>query len=288
MSDEPFDEWLTQDMLDEHHLGYGDFSAPDFVDLTAGFPRLPARMETTADFKQWNDAYDTGLSYADHPFADQCTCHVPLAINRPGHNGGTVDGLLYQLDLAPTVCELLGVEAPQRWDDTSFAGALSGDGWLGRSQLVLGQGARTCQRSVRVDRWMFVRRYHPGLGPHPKHMLFDLQTDRHETTNLFEVHQSQAEHCDHLLTEWWHQNLSRLDAGPDPMLTVTEKGGPWYSRPITSRFRSACGPRGRSWAANEIERRMHRRQPLHYMGELADPGIVRAVAKMLGAQEEGS
>jgi arylsulfatase A-like enzyme len=326
--DEPGVDWLTQEIIDEHLRGFGEFSAPDFLDLSAGFPRLPARLRSEADFKQWIDAYDAGIRYTDehvgqvldaldaagvledtaiivsadhgenqgelnvygdHPAADECTSHVPLIISWPGGaSGSVVNDFVYQLDIGPTLCDLLDLRMPGRWDGRSFAPALRGEPFTGRDHLILGQGARTCQRSVRKGSLMFIRTYHAGLGAYPEQMLFDLSEDPHETTNLVDQRPQDAAECDRLLAEWWHRAISGADAAPDPMLTVMDEGGPWYARLNHQTFVQRLRATGRMSAADEIERRMARPTMPQYMGELADARVVRGVARAVTAPSSPS
>jgi arylsulfatase A-like enzyme len=325
--DEPGPDWVTQELIDEHLLGYGEFSAPDYLDLSPGFPRLPSQLRNESDFKRWIDGYDTGIRYADthiaqvmnaldsagvlddtaiivsadhgenqgelnvygdHPVADECTSHVPLVISWPGGvKDETVEGFVYQLDLAPTLCELLGLRTPRRWDGTSFAPAVRGEPFRGRDHVVLGQGARTCQRAVRTGSLLFIRTYHPGLGAYPREMLFDVEKDPHETTNLIEDRADEAGACDHLLAQWWHEAVSGVDAAPDPMLTVMHEGGPWYARLNQQTFALRLRATGRDWAADEIERRMARPTDPRYMGELSDTRVIRAVARSVSSSDSG-
>jgi arylsulfatase A-like enzyme len=51
-----------------------------------------------------------------------------------------VEGLIYQLDLPPTVLDLLGMPIPENWDGASFAAGLRGEKFSGRPHLVMGTG----------------------------------------------------------------------------------------------------------------------------------------------------
>jgi N-sulphoglucosamine sulphohydrolase, C-terminal len=227
--------------------------------------------------------------YGDHPVADECTAHVPLVISWPGGaQAAAVEGFLYQLDLAPTLCDLLGLRTPSRWDGTSFAPAVLGDPFRGRDHVVLGQGARTCQRAVRTGSLLFIRTYHAGLGAYPHQMLFDINKDPHETTNLVDHRADEASACDRLLADWWHDAVSGIDAAPDPMLSVMHEGGPWYARLNHQTFAMRLRATGRDWAADEIERRMTRPSVPQYMGELSDARVIRAVARAVSSSDSGA
>ena len=112
------------------------------------FPRHPGKADTYKELRRVFDGYDCGVKYADeqlgrvlnrlremniyedtaiiisadhgenlgelgiygeHGTADEITCHIPMIIKWPGAPAGSVDkGLRYQLDLCPTMAELLG------------------------------------------------------------------------------------------------------------------------------------------------------------------------------------
>ena len=77
--------------------------------------------------------------YAEHATADHATCHIPLIVRWPGRTrpGSADRGLHYNLDLAPTMAEMLGVEPRPQWDGRSYAATLLEDKDAGRDQLVI-------------------------------------------------------------------------------------------------------------------------------------------------------
>jgi arylsulfatase A-like enzyme len=67
-----------------------------------------------------------GQGHGDHLFGDEST-HVPLVIVDPRKPGGQrVPGLVRSVDVAPTVCELAGVQCAEACDGRSLAPALAG------------------------------------------------------------------------------------------------------------------------------------------------------------------
>ncbi len=195
--------------------------------------------------------------YGDHQTADRCTNNVPLIVRWPGvtRPGTVVDGLVYQQDLPPTVCELLGIPAPARWDGQSLVPALRGEPFAGRPHLVIGQGAWTAQRGVRTGPWLSIRTYHPGLHPFPDVMLFNLEDDPVEAHDLAEQRPEIVAQCDRILAEWWQQMQQPRDAAPDPMITMIQEGGPWYVRTRWNSFLAGLREDGQAWAADELEAR---------------------------------
>ncbi len=294
----PGPAWPDEETIRRHWESYGPMSARDQPERRTAFPRMPAEIATRADYVRWIDGYDTGIRYmddhigqvletldslgvleetaiifsadhgenqgelniyGDHQTADHPTCRVPLIVRWPGvTKPGRCDALMYQLDLAPTLCELLGVTAPRRWDGRSFAAALRGEPFEGRPYLVMGQGAWTCQRAVRTGTWLCIRTYHPGHHPFEPVMLFDLAQDPHETVDLATSRPDVVAACDRLLMDWWQQCLCGPDAAPDPMLTVMQEGGPWYVRNRLEAFLERLRATRRAWAAEDLLRRLGR------------------------------
>lgn len=241
----------------------------------ADFPRQPGRVTDRAGLRRLINGYDTGIRfvdeqigalvsrlqaagvyeetaiiisadhgenlgefgiYADHTTADRATCRVPMIVRWPGGKQGTDHDLRYQFDLAPTLMDLLGADAPAAWDGISFAGCLrSGMAPSARrDSVVFSQGAHVCQRAVRWDRWLYLRTYHDGFHLFPAEMLFDLQADPHEEHDLASLHPEQVREGAWRLARWRDAQLQRLaDLGTDvtdPMWTVIAEGGPFHAR----------------------------------------------------------
>ncbi|NOK60241.1 MAG: sulfatase [Chloroflexi bacterium AL-W] len=145
--------------------------------------------------------------YFEHGNACEGTTHVPLIICWPGVTkaGQVIDSLLYQLDLAPTVLELLGLTIPSGWDGISYAGALRGETTQARDHLVMGAGIYSYQRAIRTQQYRLIRTMHSGLYPYDPLYLFDMSHDPCQTTNLAETHPTVVSELDHMLLEWlWH------------------------------------------------------------------------------------
>ena len=152
-------------------------------------PRFLGRIANMEDMKKMFDGYDTGIRYMDyhlgklfaaleeigvmddlaiiisadhgehmgelgiyceHSTADESTSKIPMIIKWPeGKSGHFDDGLHYNLDLAPTIAELLHSDPVDSWDGESYAPAILEGKDCGRDQLILSQCAHVLQRSVR-------------------------------------------------------------------------------------------------------------------------------------------
>ncbi len=172
--------------------------------------------------------------YHEHATADRATCQVPLIVQWPGFAGGHVDsGLHYSLDLAPTLADLLEFKPCPVWDGQSFAPAILRHASAGRSDLVVSQCAHVCQRSVRWDRWLYMRTYHDGFHLFPDEMLFDLQADPFQQHDLASEHVDICRQGAWRLADWHTRQMQKMAAGPsnvvDPLWTVIHEGGPCHA-----------------------------------------------------------
>lgn len=243
-------------------------------DEDPAYPRQPGQIRNRADMRRVIDGYDMGIQYVDehvaaivdtlkkagvyddtliiisadhgenlgelgiyseHGTADDGTCHIPLIIKYPGLPSGQRDnGLHYHIDLAPTLMDLLGGEAPSIWDGRSFADSVRSGQDTGREDVVLSQCCHVCQRSVRWDNWLYMRTYHCGFHLLPQEMLFDLVADPHEQNNIAEQHPDLCKEGVWRLARWHDQQMQKMainfDDISDPLWTVMREGGPWLAR----------------------------------------------------------
>jgi len=167
--------------------------------------------------------------YGDHCAAASAVQNVPLVIAWPGVTPPDMScgDLVLNVDLAPTLCDLLGIAIPSGWDGTSLVQQLRGEAapeW--RQHVVYTHGLYCCQRAVRTHQWQLTRTYHPGTFLYDQVMLHDLQNDRYQTTNVAAEYPEVVAEMDHLLAQWLNDELGRPGAGPDPLQLVVETG-PW-------------------------------------------------------------
>jgi arylsulfatase A-like enzyme len=276
------------------------------------FPRSVGAVHNRADMRKLIDGYDTGIRYADdrvgliidhlrragvldetliivssdhgenmgelgiyaeHATADQGTCRIPLVVRGPGVARGVVDPhLRYNLDLAPTLMNLLGRSPCDIWDGSSFHPSLAGKPAPAREHLVISQCAHVFQRSVRWDRWLYIRTYHCGFHDWADEMLFDVEADPHEQIDLASRHPHLLEQGRSRLMHWHDRQMHRMirhaSDSTDPLWQVMREGGPFHARTT-----SPGNPGGR----DEVEA---------YLGRLEStgrgPAAARLRAKYLG------
>lgn len=199
-------------------------------------------------------------SYAEHGLANEPTLRVPLIMFWPGLTEGLApdarrcDALLYNLDLAPTLCELLGGDVPAGWHGRSFASALRGEPVASWPYLICGQGAHTYQRAVRTTDHLYIRTYHPGAFRAEWEQLFDVTKDPYLTKDLLSEQPGLAAELQSHLGEWWARYALRPGAAPDPMQVTLNPGPTYYNDP--GRYAAHLRATGRAELARDLEARL--------------------------------
>ncbi|NLF29913.1 MAG: sulfatase-like hydrolase/transferase [Planctomycetes bacterium] len=299
--DDPIDDWLTADVLEEHRGRVGPHGAREvsMYDNRAykDRPRQLGEIKDMADLKHHMDGYDCGIRYmdghiarivealkakgvwedtaviitsdhgenqgelgiyAEHGTADAITCRIPMIVRWPGGRAGHVDdGLHYNLDLAPTLAELLGADPKPSWDGRSYAATLTDGAETGRDYLVVSQCCHVCQRGVRVGPWMYIRTWHDGFHLFPAEMLFNIEEDPHEQNDLADQRPDVVRQCASLLGQWHDEMMAtQLDGYTvDPLQTVLAEGGPYHARGHLKSYCDYLEKTGRAWAVEELRKR---------------------------------
>ena len=247
------------------------------------------------------ESFGENGSYAEHGHANEAVHRLPLVIYWPGATDGLTpdqrrcDALLYNIDLAPTLCDLLGIRTPTGWQGESFADAIHGKEHASREYLVLGHGAHTYQRSVRTDDHLYTRTYHPGATRAEWEQLFNVADDPHSTRDLLPDNPALAERMRSRLTEWWNFYAGRPGAQPDPMQSTLQQGPALYNPP--HEYAEHLRRTGREHLAKDLEERLavasgtvpvswHATQSSDYAlgGFLPRPGFDRPVVPGPGAR----
>ena len=197
--------------------------------------------------------------WSEHGTADSCTTRVPLIVRWPGMKCGGVDtGLHYQLDLLPTLAELLQLKPRPGWDGESFAPAIRDGLPTGRRELILSQCCHGCQRAVRWDRWLYLRTYHDFFHLFPKEMLFNLDDDPHEQHNLAETHPELCAEAARRYLAWHDEMMMTQPEGyfHDPLWEVLLRtGGPFHARGRLAQYCRRLAASGRAWAIPRLQAR---------------------------------
>ncbi len=238
------------------------------------YPRQPGEITDKASLRKVIDGYDTGVRYVDdqiakivadlvsagvyeetaiiisadhgenlgelglyceHATADEGTGRIPLIIKWPGGVRGKRNAQLhYNIDLAPTLMDLLGGKKQDLWDGESFAPCITEGHDIGRDELILSQCALGCQRSVRWGPWIYIRTYHDGFHLFPQEMLFNIETDPHEQNDIAGRHPEICHEGQWRLSRWHDAQMQKMaltcNDVVDPLWTVVKEGGPHHAR----------------------------------------------------------
>ncbi|GHO50966.1 sulfatase [Ktedonospora formicarum] len=215
---------------DFEHLMNGYDGAIRFVDehighVFAALERQGVLDETAIIISaDHGEAFGELGQYMEHGTVSPAVNRVPLIVKWPGITenimGSQRDELLLNIDLAPTVSDALGLSIPRGWVGQSFLSLLEGQTLTApRSEIMLSHGLHTRQRAVYDGRWLYIRTYHPGLFVYPPQMLFDLDNDPHQTSDLAEHHPERVAQMDAQLRAWEHENIAITHQG-DPMRAI--------------------------------------------------------------------
>lgn len=259
------------------------------------YPRQPGRLDDLDDVKRFIDNYDTGILYADthvgylldklrelgiyddvsvivtsdhgetmgelgiygeHATADRAVCRIPMIIKWAGGQKGIVESSLHtNVDLAPTVAELLGQPVSERFDGISYAQTVLNGETQKREYAVLTQCAHVCQRSVRFDDYIYIRTYHGGYHMFNDEMLFDVKNDPHETRDLASERPELCARGARYLERWVADMMTTSDYPTDPLWVVMKEGGPYHARGKKERYMSRLERTGRGDALPEFAKR---------------------------------
>ncbi|MFI4912658.1 MAG: sulfatase [Sedimentisphaeraceae bacterium JB056] len=266
-------------------------------DDNAEYPRQPGTVKTMERLKEFVDGYDCGVRYmdehvggilsmledkgvlddtviivssdhgenigelglyAEHGTADNITCRIPMIIRWPGRvKAGEVDGLHLNIDLAPTMADMLNQPPHPNWEGRSFSQTLTDGEDTGYDDIVISQCAHVCQRSVRWDDWLYMRTYHDGYHLFPQEMLYNIKEDPHEQNDLASRHPELCREGVWRLMKWHDEMMATQPFGytEDPMWTVISEGGPFHAKGHLHDYCNRLEATGRGWAVPILKQR---------------------------------
>lgn len=258
-------------------------------------PRYPGELKDLSDVKKLIDGYDTGISYMDacigkildylkekgvydqlniivtgdhgenlgelgiyseHGTADLYTCRIPLIVKwQNGKKNVRRKALHDNVDLAPTVCDLLGLPVPEEYQGESFAESILGEADTGKSGIVLTQGTHVVQRGYLWNGLLYIRTYHGGFHLFDRDMLFDLEKDPREQHNIAAENPEAVARAKAAIFDWEKKYLAQNPTGVDPLLTVLREGGPTYTLGEFERYAERLEQTGRAEGAKLLRQR---------------------------------
>lgn len=200
---------------------------------------------------------DLGI-YAEHATADLPTCHIPFILKWPSGMSGThAQGFHYNLDLLPTMADLLGVDRCDNWDGESYASTVTKGEDLGRSSLVLSQMAHVCQRSARFGDWLYMRTYHDGYHLFDSEMLFNLKENPYEQHDVKAQHPELCEKGAKIILDWHDEQMMKSQSQIDPLWTVMKEGGPFHTDGCLEFYLKRLDATGRKEGADKLLAKYH-------------------------------
>jgi len=166
------------------------------------------------------DAFGEHGIYSDHVCADECIHKIPLIVRWPGVSvpDYASETLLYNVDLGPTLCDLLEIPVPTDWDGTSFRNHIEGKPGTDREYLVWDHGLYTVQRAVRTKRHLMIRTYDDyGYSSFDPVALYDMEEDSYQTNNIYADRPEVVQLCSYYMTDWIQEQMAKGHCIPDPV-----------------------------------------------------------------------
>ena len=197
--------------------------------------------------------------YAEHGTADHATCNIPMIIKWPNGMRGHVDNELhYNLDLVPTMADMLGVKHAAIWDGASYAETIRNGAAQGQDSLVISQCAHVCQRSARFGDWLYVRTVHDGFHLFDDEMLYNLKEDKYEQVDVKEKYPEQCRRGAKIVLDWHDAMMKKSTSNVDPMWTVMREGGPMHTLGELDRYLVRLEETGRAEGAQKLREKYGR------------------------------
>ena len=174
------------------------------------------------------DAFGEHGIYSDHVNVDECIHRVPLIIRWPGRTPPNTRScaFMYNLDYAPTICDLLDMPIPEEWDGTSYKANVEGQSGQDRDFLVWDSGLYTVQRAVRTKTHLYIRTYDPWrYGNWADEELYDMVHDPYPTRDLAADCPDVVASCRQVMAQWVSEQMAKSNWRSDPLGEVLKERG---------------------------------------------------------------
>ncbi len=176
---------------------------------------------------------DHGEAFGEYGSFDHFTCyenisHVPLIVRppEPPSERTQVPGFVYGADLAPTIIDLAGLEAPAGLDGRSLRGCLTGEP-APHSFAVTDCNALVAQRMIVDGDLALAHTLNRGPFEHIQpYELFDVNGDPEQDLSA-----ERPEKVRELRLKMQDWLAEVLDGGPDPLQAAAEQGGWTFGHP---------------------------------------------------------
>lgn len=159
------------------------------------------------------------LGYFDHHGLYEGNIHVPLILYWPGKlpAGRRVPGFVQNLDIAPTLLELVGVRDRDQMEGLSLLPSIFGMRAGNYDELFFSEATWEVKRAIRTSRWKFIDSIEQDPHGRPLQELFDLAQDPTEQQNLIETQPDVSKTLEARLHAWVEQRLGETGREIDPL-----------------------------------------------------------------------
>jgi arylsulfatase A-like enzyme len=131
--------------------------------------------------------------------------------------------MFQHMDLAPTVCDLMGFPRAPQFEGRSLLPALRGEPLDGYDALYACEASRMYRWAIRTPEWKLIRCIDPGQYHVDHDELYRVSEDPTETRNVLAEHPDVALDLEARLNRWREE---RLGNRPDPVRVVAAEGSP--------------------------------------------------------------
>jgi arylsulfatase A-like enzyme len=159
------------------------------------------------------------LGYFDHHGLYEGDIHIPLILYWPGKfpSGRRVPGFVQNLDLAPTILDLLGVPDRDAMQGVSLLPTVFGLRDGNYEELFFSEATWEVKRAIRNRDWKLIDSIEQDPHGRPMQELFDLRTDPGEQRNVIDRYPDKARELGTRLTDWVERRLAETGRTVDPL-----------------------------------------------------------------------
>lgn len=148
------------------------------------------------------------------------TTETPWLVYHPALSPGRIEQLSMNIDVLPTVAELLGLSVPDQVDGGSFAPTLRGQAQDAVHDVVFAESFfRDRHLSMAYDgRFQLIRTYDDGTVEAPFTDALYAATDRTSRTDIAKARAQEAARLGEVLTAWERAEAAKAEAAPPAQL----------------------------------------------------------------------
>ncbi len=162
--------------------------------------------------------YRHGIFFDHHGLYDG-NLHVPLILRHPSLKPGALSQCAAHVDVAPTILDLCGIDAPEAMEGTSLAPQLRGERDMpGREFVVSEECTWQMKWSYRTATHKLIVAREPDFYGTPPKELYDLQADPDELHNIAEEHPAIVKDLETKLEAWLQEKMRKNGLTSDPLV----------------------------------------------------------------------